>query len=392
MSGPVLVDGLGVPRYWAAVWASLLPGDLAPSTVSRKLSQLEAFYHHADEALGIGRLDDALAGLDVDAICSALEAYFLTLRSRPVTPATEERWQAALQFVTETSQRLTRGSLTREHHDALSGRLMQIELLNAHLHVGRRRRPERIRSLPAEIVEALYESLDPESPINPFRSVDSRWRVYTIFMLLLHQGLRRGELLSFPVDVIKSGFDRNRQQVRYWMTVRYNEYQDEDPRYSKPSIKNAPSIRQIPVSKPTALLIQEYVTNYRGKPDHSFLINSQKQSPLSTEGVTKLFQKITDSLPKQLRKTLIDHTGDDSISPHDLRHTCAVVRLNQLLSSGVEMADALERMRAFFGWSRGSDMPLRYARAVFEDRLASVWNCAFDDRVDVLRNIPERLK
>ncbi len=392
MSGPVLVDGLGVPRYWAAVWMSFLPADLAPSTLGKKLSQIEAFYQHADEALGIGRLDDALAELDVDTICTALEAYFLTIRNRPVTPATEERWQAALQFVAETARRLTRGSLTREHHDALNVRLMQIELVNAHLHVGRRRRPERIRSLPSEIVETLYEMLDPESLINPFPGVVSRWRAYTIFMLLLHQGLRRGELLNFPVDVIKSGLDRNRQQVRYWMTVRYNEYEDNDPRYSKPSIKNAQSIRQIPVSKSTALLVQEYATNYRGKPDHSFLINSQKQSPLSTEGITKLFQKINASLPTQLRKILIDHIGNDSISPHDLRHTCAVVRLNQLLSSGIEMTNALEQMRVFFGWSRDSDMPLRYARAVFEDRLASVWNSKFDDRVEVLRSLPARLR
>jgi integrase len=392
MSGPVLVDRLGVPRYWAVVWGSFLQADLAPSTVGKRLSHLEAFYQHTDEALGCGRLDDALGQLDVDTLCSALEAYFLALRNGPITPATEERWQAARQFVTETAQRLTRGSLTREHHNALSDRLMQLELLNAHLHIGRRRRPERIRSLPSEIIEALYEMLDPEASINPFRNVVSRWRVYTIFMLLLHQGLRRGELLSFPVDVIKSGFDRNRQQVRYWMTVRYNEYQDEDPRYSKPSIKNAQSIRQIPVSKTTALLVEEYATNYRGKPNHSFLINSQKQSPLSTEGVTKLFLKITASLPKHLRKILMDHKGDDSISPHDLRHSCAVVRLNQLLSSGIEMTDALERMRAFFGWSRDSDMPLRYARAVFEDRLASVWNTKFDDRVEVLRNIPAGLK
>ncbi len=390
--GPVLVDGSGIPRYWAAVWASFLPGDLALSTLDRKLSQVETFYQFTEQTMGVGRLDDALAEMDVDAICSALEGYFLTLRSRPVTPATEERWQAALQFVAETAQRLTRGSLTREHHDALSGRLMQIELLNAHLRVGRRRRPERIRSLPSEVVEALYEMLDPESSINPFRDVVSRWRVYTIFMLLLHQGLRRGELLSFPVDVIKSGFDRNRQQTRYWMIVRHNEYQTEDPRYSKPSIKNAPSIRQIPVSKTTAMLIQEYAANYRGKPDHSFLINSQKQSPLSTEGMTKLFQKITSSLPKHLRTILLDHTGNDSISPHDLRHTCAVVRLNQLLSAGVEMTNALEQMRVFFGWSRDSDMPLRYARAVFEDRLASVWNSNFDDHVEVLRSLPVRSK
>lgn len=392
MSGPVLVDRFGVPRYWSAVWASFLPADLAPSTISQKLSRVEAFYQYVDESQGLGALDDALGAFDVDAICSALEGYFLTLRNRAVTPASEERWQSALQFVTETIQRLTRGSLALDQQRALSGRLMKIELLNGHLHVGRRRRTERIRSLPSEIVETLYEMLDPESSINPFRGAVSRWRVYTIFMLLLHQGLRRGELLNFPVDVIKSAFDRNHHQIRYWMTVRYNEYEEDDPRYSRPSIKNAPSIRQIPVSKSTALLVQEYATNYRGKPDHSFLINSQKQSPLSTEGVTKIFQKMTNSLPRRLRKILVDHTGDDSISPHDLRHTCAVVRLNQLLSSGLEMTDALQRMRVFFGWSRESEMPLRYARAVFEDRLASVWNSRFDDRVDVLRNLPERLK
>lgn len=111
---------------------------------------------------------------------------------------------------------------------SLSDRLVNVQLLNSHLHVGRRRRPERIRSLPAEVVEALYEMLDPESSSNPFVGAASRWRVYTIFMLLLHQGLRRGELLSFPVDVIKSAFDRKQQQVRYWMDVRYNQYENED--------------------------------------------------------------------------------------------------------------------------------------------------------------------
>jgi integrase len=392
LCGPMLVDTVGVPRYWATVWASFLPGDLAPSTLNRKLRQVEFFYQQTDQALGVGGLDRALAGLNVDALCGALEAHFLTLRSSPITPATEERWQAALQFVTDTVHRLSRSSLAVEHQSSLSGRLLSVHLLNSHLHVGKRRQPERIRSLPAEIVEALYEMLDPESSSNPFHGLVSRWRVYTIFMLLLHQGLRRGELLSFPVDVIKSAFDRKQQRVRYWMDVRYNRYEDDDTRYSTPGIKNASSIRQIPVSKPTALLVQEYVTNYRGKPDHSFLINSKNRRPLSTEGVTKIFQKITASLPKPLRKLLMDQTDEESISAHHLRHTCAVVRLNQMLSSGVEMTDALERMRPFFGWVRDSDEPLRYARTVFEDRLAFVWNDSFDEQLEILRNLPARLK
>lgn len=82
-----------------------------------------------------------------------------------------------------------------------------------------------------------------------------------------------------------------------------------------------------------------------------------------------MFQKVPASLPRSLRKILRDHTGEDSFSAHDLRHTCAVVRLNQFLSSGLEMTDALERTRVFFGWSRDSVEPLRYTRAVSEDGL-----------------------
>jgi len=392
LCAPALIDALGFPRYWAAVWASFLPADLAPSTLRKKLSHIEGFYQHAEHSLGPGGLDDALASFDVDALSTALEAYFLTVRNRPpITRASEERWQAALQFVTGTLQRLTRSSMPLEQLDALNGKLMRHQLLNAHLHVGSNRQPERLRSLPSEVVEFLYETLDPESPANPFRGTASRRRVYIVFILLLHQGIRRSELLIFPADVIKSGFDRSLQQERFWMTVRYNEYED-DPRYSTPRIKNANSIRQLPVSQPIALLVQEYVSNYRGRADHSFLINSQKREPLSTEAVTKMFQKIAASLPRALQKLLRDHTGEESFSAHELRHTCAVVRLNQLLASGMEMTDALERMRVFFGWSRDSVEPLRYARAVFEDRLASVWNSKFDERVEVLRNLPERLK
>jgi hypothetical protein len=32
LGGPVLVDTVGVPRYWATVWVSFLPGDL-PDTL-----------------------------------------------------------------------------------------------------------------------------------------------------------------------------------------------------------------------------------------------------------------------------------------------------------------------------------------------------------------------
>jgi integrase len=163
----MLVDPFGVPRYWVTVWVSFLPGHLASSTLNRKLRQTAA-----------GRAPVC------DRYGSAAQPLFIAV----------------------------------EHQGSLSDRLLSVQLLNAHLHIGKRRRPERIRSLPAEVVEALYEMLDPESSSNPFVGAASRWRVYTIFMLLLHQGLRRGELLTFSVDCIKSALTvSNNEFVTGWM-------------------------------------------------------------------------------------------------------------------------------------------------------------------------------
>ena len=174
------------------------------------------------------------------------------------------------------------------------------------------------------------------------------------------------------------------------MNVKESLYSDDgdDPRYSRPSIKSANSVRQLPVSEAVAGLVQTYVENYRGRPGHAFLLNTQQDSPLSTESLTKMFLKISAALPPSILLELKERSGKNSVTPHDLRHTCAVVRLNQLLHHGDSMDEALQKLRAFFGWSRESQMPVRYARAVFEDRLSSVWNNAFDDRVEVLRAIP----
>ena len=111
--------------------------------------------------------------------------------------------------------------------------------------------------------------------------------------------------------------------------------------------------------------------------------------PLSTEALTKAFAVISEKLPQSVIKELEARTGKTSVTPHDLRHTCAVVRLHQLLRQHDSMDEALQKLRTFFGWSRESTMPSHYARAVFEDRLASVWNDAFDDRVAFLRALPK---
>lgn len=389
LRGPILVDQNGLPRFWVSVWSLYAFSDLASSSVTKQLGYVESLYQFADQLEGVGFLDDAIARVDLGSLGRILEAFFVSIRNQSTIPESAEiKWRTAFGFVRETVLRLSKSNLPLDQINEIEVRLNRLNLLYQQLRVGRRRTQEILRSLPAGVVEALYHTLDPSSSTNPFVNDGARWRAFVIFVVLLHQGLRRGELLSLPADGIKTGFDTKLGKERCWLSVTENPYEDEDSRYSKPSIKTVASIRQMPVSELTANIVREYIENYRGRPEHSFLINSQRDTPFSAESVTKLFQKISSFLPQSALKELQQKTGKTSVSAHDLRHTCAVVRLNQLLNQGDTMDEALQKMRTFFGWSRSSDMPRKYARAVFEDRLAEVWNNVFDDRVAILRAIP----
>lgn len=389
--GPILVDANGLPRYWATVWSTLSTAQLADSTHIKKLRCIECLYQHADNLLGASALDTALGSLDDEVLSKILESWFMSLRNRATgTKNDEVLWHTGTGFVFSVIAWLsTSVSYERVHH--VERRLHRLKTLYGQLHVRRTKSVESIRSLPTNTVEALYTLLDPTSDKNPFARQTTRWRIYVAFVLMLHQGLRRGEVLLLPADAVKSGFDRKQNRTKHWINVRENDYEssDADPRYSKPSIKTAHSIRQISVSEKTTDIIETYVQNYRGRPNHSYLLNSHTDMPLSTEALTKAFALVTENLPKQVLKELQDRTGKESVTPHDLRHTCAVARLQQLLQLGDEMPEALQKLRSFFGWSKTSSMPSRYARAVFEDRLSNVWNDAFDERVELLRSLPK---
>ena len=391
LSHPILVDANGLPRYWATIWGVLRSHELELSTEAKKLRYIESFYIFADDLHESGYLDTILGRLDLSSIGDIMEAYFISLRNRSdISSATETNWQTCLGFVKDIVAHLSKAN--RNNHSAakIEPRLHQLNTLYGQLRIQKTRRPDILRSLPAEVVSTIYDLLNPEATNNPFKRSHTRWNVFLAFICMLHLGLRRGELLLLPVDCVKSSYDDRLARTRYWLNIRQTEDDEKhDSRYNKPGIKNAASIRQVPVSEKTAALIQTYVENYRGAPSHPFLFNSLWDTPLSQESVTDYFQKISKAIPPKVIKILNYRTGKLSVTPHDLRHTCAVVRLNQFLQSGDEMDLALQKMRVFFGWSRASDMPRKYARAVFEDRLSSVWSNVMDDRVALLRSIPK---
>lgn len=390
LKAPVLTDAWGLPRYWVTIWSLINTRDLAESTEMKQLRYIEALYRFCDGLHGDGYLDDTLGACQIKDLSNLLEAYFVFLKNRPaITQAAETQWKTGLSFVKDVVFRISRNGNSMNQLAETESRLLHLNALYGQLHIRKTKHSTILRSLPAAVVSHLYDMLDPESSTNPFSRKRTRWTVFLAFILMLHQGLRRGEALLLPVNAVESGYDARSQKKRFWINVQENKkLVSQDPRSKRPSIKTADSVRQIPVTELTANLIQTYVENYRGKPDHPFLLNTQWNTPLSHDSISSYFAKITRNLPTSVNKTLEDRTGKTSIEPHDLRHTCAVVRLNQLLSKNVPMDEALQQLRTFFGWARTSNMPQRYARAVFEDRLSDVWAKVMDERIEILKSIP----
>ncbi|BEV15533.1 hypothetical protein HBDW_23210 [Herbaspirillum sp. DW155] len=269
----------------------------------------------------------------------------------------------------------------------MQGHSERLDRLYGQLRVGKKSSPHFVRALPASVLSELFELVVPGAEANPFKSPATQWRAYCTFLLLLNAGLRRGETLTLRADFLKSENSFSGRQ--FWLNVQTSADENDDPRHSSPSIKNVSSIRQIPVGGIVAEAFYTYSENYRGRPKHPYFLSSMRGQPLSAEGVNHFFKVLTSSLSSTALRTLQDRTGMTSISPHDLRHTAAVIRMKQLLTLGDSMPEVMQKMRSYFGWAATSSMPLLYAKAAFEERLNAVWGDHFDDRVAMLMELPQ---
>jgi integrase len=376
----LLTDEHGLPRFWPMVWEVLHGGDIQCSTLSGHLSAIERLYSGATDQGA--SLDIMLAEANLDDIAPLLEAHLVRLRNLSGYRGTDHGadWQSAFNYVCDIMERRLRT------FDAATLRqdLARIDRLRASFNIKRRPRRSSVRALPASVVEDLYEIADPVSARNPFRTDVARWRNYCLFLLYLHQGLRRSEALLLPIDAINEDIDPISGNTLQWINVVENRYED-DPRSRPASLKTSSSRRQIPISPAVGHAIEYYRTNFRGKQPHSFLFASAHRKPLSVPSVNSAFVKLSTRLSAGAQSDLKRRVRDGGVQPHDFRHTCAVVRLRGFVSSGIEMPLAMENLRVFFGWSKESQMPVHYARAFFEDRLREVWGTKFDERIETLR-------
>lgn len=386
--GWLLTDDRGRPRYWSTVWSALDGASLAPSTLRTQLSVIEQLYQSARRLYQADCLDCLIAELKFDELEACLETFFITARNHGAQTAANyhPNWRVAYVFVKSCVQRLVKSHADPDMLWLLSMRLERLEKLFDSLGMAPAPPAEIVRALPSPVLDEFYQIIDPYSVRNPFRNSTLRWRNYVLCLLMLHLGLRRGETLVLPMDALKSEkrFTPTVETVN-WLNVGDNPYQ-RDPRQEQPSLKNNNAARQLPVPPALASLIRTFVESYRPSTRHSYLFSSLEGNPLSLRQVNGIFVTITGELTTEARQSLQQYRGASRITPHDMRHTCATVRLHQFVENGDDLEMAIQRLRAFFGWARTSDMPRRYARAFFEDRLATVWNHAFDVHVSHLRS------
>ncbi|WP_165927938.1 tyrosine-type recombinase/integrase [Rhizobium sp. BK376] len=250
----------------------------------------------------------------------------------------------------------------------------------------------KIRALPEIVVRELGEIFNPLSPRNPFRTASLRWRNFLLFLLLLTLGIRRGESALMTTASVYSEFDIRLGRMVYFANIM--ETHEADQRSEAPSLKTEASLRQIPIAKSLVRILSVYEVEHRPVSHTPFLLLSQKKKPLSVRQINSVFESATAGFSDEAIAALARQRRE-AVTPHDLRHTCAVMRLKRHVDGqGLSLALAHQRLREFFGWDPDSEMPAHYSRAYSQPKAAEAWDFALDATLDVLRHLgidPEEL-
>jgi integrase/recombinase XerD len=167
-----------------------------------------------------------------------------------------------------------------------------------------RQRPVR-RVVRVKTIQRLPRPLDDDQVATLLGSLD-RWRDRAMVLLMLHGGLRPGEVLSLHLDDVQYG--RRRVIVRYHLD------------HPKGARTKSRTERIVDLHEPTTLeAISAYVMNERPRDAQTpivFLVGGhgvRRCEPLNYAALVKLFQRRCDALG--IRQPWV--------TPHALRHTHA---------------------------------------------------------------------
>lgn len=388
LAGTVPVDDVGLPRYWLHAWTVLFASDLKPNTTIKTYRAADYLYQTAGICHGEDCLDRLITDLDVRSLIGVLDALFIRLRNDSLDRGVDHRrtWQYGRDFLLDILKRLC---LVEGIPDAaaLQAKIARIDDHYGVAEPGADQAVIQVRAFPAEVLKELYELISFASPRNPFRTARNMFRNWLMVMMFIHLGLRRGEMCLLKLDSFFDAIDGRTGKRRFWLNVDETPEDEFDPRTDRPSLKTIYSKRQIPIAAEMAQAIRTYIRDYRGRGDHIFLFNSQKNRPIARNSINDIFSCISDRLSPASKALLLKRNGATNVVPHGCRHTSSVVRLKEMLNLGTPMPEALAKLRIFFGWSPKSEMALHYARAHFEEGLQAVWDSRFDIHVAHLREL-----
>lgn len=388
LAGPIALSLTGAPRYWSEVYVALAMGSNARGTVRKRIQSIEALYRFCDEAFGPLDLDRTLATAAIDHLHEILQSYLVRLNNQSAITEIDRSnyWNHACLFIRTILEHRGSDSLTEAQR--MTAALSELQHKYASLRPARRRKVILPRSLRSDVVAELNEIFEPDSPRNPFRGAANRYRNNLIYLMLLHLGIRIGEALSLPIKTVLSDSHPRTGKTVHWLNIQDNLYPDFDSRYEEPSLKTASSNRQLPIAPTFARLIGAYVEGYRTRGDHPFLFGSEHGAPLSPQSARYIF-KVAHGQLSDRAKSMMETFNGKELSSHDLRHTCAVHKLRQL-KQRYDHDDALRRMRRWFGWSKNSTMPNRYASAYLEEESDTAARNDFDEFVSAIRSVDPR--
>jgi len=315
-----------------------------------------------------------MLNLDIGGIEQQLRSFMGALQnqSKQIQINTNRSLKHSVSFVidtvTEIAIRTQRSTL---NINSITRSLNNLKSLYKFLRPEKKNTNLAIRSLPSRVTDEVFEIISPSSELNPFRTQKLKKRNFLIIALLFYMGLRRGELLTLEANAFNTEYNCEDQKQLYWLNVRCSS--QFDSRLYAPKLKNEYSQRQIPLPEPLYYGCLDYVSNWRGRCKHGFLVSTSSGAALSDRGLSEVFHRINKQLSQDAKTELEYITGNSTFSAHSLRHSAAVYRIRSFREAKIEMSQAEALMRLFFGWSNTSSMPRRYAKAYYQEQLATTW-------------------
>tara|TARA_B110001469_G_C9642119_1_gene323198 strand:- start:2203 stop:3447 length:1245 start_codon:yes stop_codon:yes gene_type:complete len=193
------------------------------------------------------------------------------------------------------------------------------------------------KTLPPEVMDVIFKTVDPNSERNPWKHRVVRVRNHLILMMFATLGIRKGELLGLKLS------DLNLPESSLYILK--NPDDSTDPRIREPNAKTFS--RELKVTGNLSRHLQDCMAHRRkikGAGKHSFLFISlfgpSKGQPLSIAAVNKIISDLKGAHPEVIH----------NISAHSFRHTYFTGYARHLKSSGKTPVEIKQRLDETGGW------------------------------------------